>query len=163
AAAAPKRDESSYVQSLRGDGVRLTFRPEKLVGTVLRGTSDALGACRVDLAEVDQIIIGKAIHEAAQALPFQRWALQPAVDPKSAQAGEGGGSTGMESDLVGKPAPDFELETLDGQRFRLSSQRNKIVVVDFWATWCGPCRQTLPELVRTAAKYHDRDVILLTV
>jgi peroxiredoxin len=150
------------VQSLRSDGVRLTFRAEKLTGTILRGTSDVLGFCRVELSEVDQLIIGREIEQAAQALPYQRWNLQPAIEPKFAQEDQGGGA-GMESELVGKPAPDFELETLDGPRFRLRDQRKKIVVVDFWATWCGPCRQTLPELVRAAAKYQDHNVVLLTV
>jgi peroxiredoxin len=150
------------VQSLRRDGVRMTFRPEKVAGTVLQGTSEVLGACRVELGEVDQLVIGRAIEQFAKSLPYQRWSLLPAVEPKFAQAGQGGGA-GTESELVGKPAPDFELDTLDGRRFRLSDQRKKIVVVDFWATWCGPCRQTLPELVRTVDKFHDKNVVLLTV
>lgn len=149
------------VQALRGDGVRLTFRAERVAGTILQGTSDVLGACRVELGEVDQLIIGGAIERAAQALPYQRWTLTPAIEPKFAQDDQGG--AGLESELVGKPAPDFELETLDGKRFRLSDHRQQIVVVDFWATWCGPCRQTLPELVRAAAKFQDRNVVLLTV
>ncbi len=156
------RSVPTRVQALRSDGVRLTFRPEKLAGTVLQGASDVLGACRVELTEVDELIVNRAIEQEAQALPYQRWTLQPAVEPKFAQDDRAGGA-GMQSELVGKPAPDFELETLDGKRFRLSEQRDKIVVVDFWATWCGPCRQTLPDLVRAVAKYQDRNVTLLTV
>jgi peroxiredoxin len=157
-----KSSPDNRVQSLRRDGVRMTFRPEKVTGSILQGTSEILGACRIDLNEVDQLIIGRAIEEQARALPYQRWTLQPAIEPKFAQANPGGGA-GLESELVGKPAPDFELDTLDGRRFRLSEQRNKIVVVDFWATWCGPCRQSLPELVRAVAKYEGRNVVLLTV
>ena len=159
---ASKASLDNRVQSLGRDGVRMTFRPEKLAGTILQGTSEVLGACRVELSEVDQLIIGRAIEREAQALPYQRWTLQPAVEPKFAQATPGGGA-GLESELVGKPAPDFDLETLDGRRFRLSEQRKKIVVVDFWATWCGPCRQTLPELVRAVDKYRDKNVVLLAV
>ncbi len=160
-AAAAKSSPDNRVQSLGRDGVRMTFRPEKLVGTILQGTSEVLGACRVELADVDELVIGRAIEREAQALPYQRWTLQPAIEPKFAQATQGG--AGLESELVGKAAPDFELDTLDGQRFRLSEQRKKIVVVDFWATWCGPCRQTLPELVRAVDKYRDRNVVLLAV
>ncbi len=159
-AAGAKPPAATRVQVLRGDGIRLTFLPEKLAGTTLQGTSDVLGACRIEMAEMDQVLIGGAIERTAQTLPYQRWKLQPAVEPKFAL---GGGGAGMESELVGKPAPDFEIETLDGQPFRLSAHRGTVVVLDFWATWCGPCVQTLPQVVRAVGKYQDHSVILLAV
>jgi thiol-disulfide isomerase/thioredoxin len=53
---------------------------------------------------------------------------------------------------------DFELPTLDGRRIKLSDYRGKVLVVDFWATWCGPCRQEIPQLVRIANQNRDRGV-----
>jgi len=62
---------------------------------------------------------------------------------------------------IGAIAPDFEWTGADGQTLRLSSYRGKVVVVNFWATWCPPCREELPALQRVAAS--ESDVVVLEV
>ncbi len=59
------------------------------------------------------------------------------------------------SELLGKAVPDFSFTTLDGKAVTAQSLAGKVVVVDFWATWCGPCRQTLPDLQKVYEKYKD--------
>jgi peroxiredoxin len=59
---------------------------------------------------------------------------------------------GVSSD-IGRVAPDFLLETPDGGEVRLSDLRGKPVLVNFWASWCTPCRQEMPEIVRA---YNER-------
>ncbi len=54
------------------------------------------------------------------------------------------------------PAPDFTLNTLDGKTFKLSAQRGTPVVLNFWATWCGPCQDELPAVQATAARYANQ-------
>ncbi len=50
-------------------------------------------------------------------------------------------------------APDFELQTPDGKKLKLSSLKGKVVIVDFWATWCPPCRKGIPDLIELKKKY----------
>lgn len=57
---------------------------------------------------------------------------------------------------VGHPAPDFTLPTLDGAEFTLSALRGTPVVLNFWATWCGPCRAEMPELQSASERYEPR-------
>jgi thiol-disulfide isomerase/thioredoxin len=62
---------------------------------------------------------------------------------------------------IGATAPDFEWTGADGQTLRLSTYRGKVVVVNFWATWCAPCRQEMPALQRVAAS--EPNVVVLEV
>ena len=59
-----------------------------------------------------------------------------------------------------KPAPDFELMTLDGDKITLSDIDGKSVMINFWATWCPPCRDELPLIEAFAKRYSDRFIVL---
>ena len=59
---------------------------------------------------------------------------------------------------AGTQAPDFRVEMFDGTTFTLGSLRGKVVLLNFWATWCGPCRQFAPTFDKVAEEYADRAV-----
>jgi thiol-disulfide isomerase/thioredoxin len=56
---------------------------------------------------------------------------------------------------------DTKLQTLDGESLKLSDYSNKVLIVNIWATWCGPCRQEMPELVKMSNEYKSRGLVVL--
>ena len=65
--------------------------------------------------------------------------------------------------LVGKPAPDFVLKSMDGRNLRLSEFRGQVVLVNFWARWAGDSRQELPALDRINTTYNRAGLVVLGV
>lgn len=65
--------------------------------------------------------------------------------------------------LTGNPAPDFKLQTLDGKEVTLAQLKGKTVILDFWATWCPPCRKGLPVVKKVADEFADQGVVLYAV
>jgi thiol-disulfide isomerase/thioredoxin len=66
-------------------------------------------------------------------------------------------------DLIGKEAPELWLQTLAGETVKLADLRGKIVLLDFWATWCEPCRNQMPAIAKLHRETKDQGVVLLGV
>jgi len=81
---------------------------------------------------------------------------EPQQAPKQQQ------QTPVQQIAVGKEAPDFTLQSMDGKEVKLSDYKGKKVYLKFWASWCGPCKKSMPELMELAAK-PDRDFEILSV
>jgi thiol-disulfide isomerase/thioredoxin len=81
--------------------------------------------------------------------------VDPNAPPPSADGETGDGV------LVGKPAPlHFTLKDMDGADVQLASFKGKVIVLNFWATWCGPCKAEIPSLVELQTQYRDDLVVL---
>ncbi len=65
--------------------------------------------------------------------------------------------------LAGHPAPDFSLTRLDGGALSLTELRGRPVVLNFWASWCGPCEAEMPELQKAFERYGDKGLVVLGV
>lgn len=64
---------------------------------------------------------------------------------------------------IGHPAPDFTLTTPDGETVSLGDLRGQAVLVNFWATWCGPCRVEMPDIQSVYDRYGDEGLVVLAV
>jgi thiol-disulfide isomerase/thioredoxin len=62
-----------------------------------------------------------------------------------------------------KKAADFSLKSADGKSYVLKKYRGKVVIVNFWATWCGPCRKEIPDFIEAYKKYKDKGLVIIGI
>jgi ankyrin repeat protein/thiol-disulfide isomerase/thioredoxin len=72
-------------------------------------------------------------------------------------------ATGQSSALIGKLAPLFTLKDFDDKQVNLADFKGKVVLLDFWATWCGPCRMVIPHLETIHSKYKDQGLVVIGI
>jgi thiol-disulfide isomerase/thioredoxin len=82
--------------------------------------------------------------------------------PQSSRSASAAARAGGDA-WIGRPAPPFELSTLDGRRIRLNEFRGRVVLVNFWAIWCAPCRVEMPWLTEFDTRYHAQGLTVLGV
>ena len=178
---------ANSVKGIREFGFSVSFRKESLgleICVNCKDTQSALGLWTVaqgglgmaQLAMAQEggqapAILSRVKTQAADKNVFVRVdILQEDLDelesmlPIPGQRQASGANLPVKKDpLIGKKAPNFDSVLLDGSKFKLSEQKGKVVVLDFWATWCGPCVKALPELIEKTSQFDKKDVVFIAV
>jgi peroxiredoxin len=99
-----------------------------------------------------------ALGVALFAVPFIR-----GPEPSSAGTSQDPGSGPTCATSKGRAQFDFTLQDMNGDTVRLSDYKGKVILLNFWATWCGPCKVEIPEFIEAYDQYRDRGFVILGV
>jgi peroxiredoxin len=154
--------------SSKKGGSTMTLALDPATNLIRRASVDmkpelsARGAARVDRAEV--IVDYTGIKPNDTTRPEQFAFAAPAGAKDATQVAAAGGTEQSPAEvLVGKPAPPFKLTSLDGKQVSLADQKGKVVVLDFWATWCPPCVEGLPHIDKLAQAHKPDELRVFAI
>lgn len=138
------------------NGARLALAVDKIGQDFITGHHPVYGSVKVPMAQV-YVIRSTPPAPSATIKSLENWCLVNAPEPVLPEG------SGEISPLLGKEASTFKLPLLEGGDFNLDEQKGQIVVLDFWASWCGPCIKSLPGLIDTIASFPADRVKLIGV
>ncbi len=104
-----------------------------------------------------------ATTKVGEAAPPEQFAWSPPRDATVAKEEAPDEGAGSATALEGKPAPDFTLAAVDGSKVALADLKDHVIVLDFWATWCGPCVASIPHIDQINADLSDKGLKVFAV
>jgi thiol-disulfide isomerase/thioredoxin/outer membrane lipoprotein-sorting protein len=124
--------------------------------TTLRTTSDQGTTTRAELMTFRKVTIDQPVADSL-------FVFHPPPAARRVDRMAGLDPTAGEGELTGHPAADFSLSDLEGHAHRLSEERGKVVMLDFWATWCGPCRAQMPAVDKLYQEFKAKGLVVFAV
>ncbi len=154
------------VQVLMHGNRRMTSTLKSWSESHLVGDSTALGECRIPFEQIYELRFGSYATKAVD-VPYADWVVKLAPAPKleTGADGEVGSDLifGSSSPLIGTTPQAITLTMLDETKVPLDDMRGKIIVLDFWATWCAPCVKAIPELTSAVDQFTEDEVLFVAV
>jgi thiol-disulfide isomerase/thioredoxin len=157
-------DRRQTVQVLVVGDRRLTYNLTGWRDDELVGVSEVLGECAIPLDQINELRMGSFANQALD-VPYSDWVAKLAPEPfMNSDPVNGNGITfGSPSPLIGTSLSDLTIPMLEGEPVTLKAMAGKVIVLDFWATWCSPCIRAMPELIAATNEFSPDDVILIAV
>ena len=153
--------DPGILQTVLSGGLMVSMTPTSLQDGQLHGLSPVLGDCLVPAASITRLYLG-APEQRQDTAAYSEWEARYADEPDWDSFSDDDGHEAAMA-LLGHEAPGFELPQLDGTSFKLSDHQDKVVVLDFWASWCGPCVAALPGYIEATKAFGESELVFAAV
>lgn len=141
----------------------INILPSDFKDQTLVGISRVLGDCSIPALVVNSISLKPDTNPSSNRWPYLDWVVDHAQQPIAATAKANDPTRQPVDPMVGQAAPDFALTHLSEGKVSLSDLKGQIVVLDFWASWCGPCMVAMPEIIEATNQFKEDGVAFFGV